>query len=81
VLLHYMGGRWTRVDLPNVPGRVAIVINGLTMVSLQEGWTVGAGWLPPVQVVTIVTGWRCRSCITLQIKMYRKLTRVPTYAC
>ncbi len=47
VLLHYTGGRWTRVDLPAVPNRVAVVINGLTMVSPQEGWAVGTGWLPP----------------------------------
>jgi hypothetical protein len=46
-LLHYTGGRWTRVDLPDVPGRVATVISDLTMVSPQEGWAVGAGWLPP----------------------------------
>ena len=47
VLLHYTGGRWTRVNLPTVPGRVATVINGLTMVSPQEGWAVGTDWLPP----------------------------------
>ena len=47
VLLHYTGGRWTQVVLPTVPGRVAVVINGLTMVSPQEGWAVGTGWLPP----------------------------------
>jgi hypothetical protein len=47
VLLHYTGGRWTRVNLPTVPDRVAVVINGLTMVSLQEGWAVGTGWLSP----------------------------------
>ncbi|MGO8949739.1 MAG: hypothetical protein ACLQUY_19215 [Ktedonobacterales bacterium] len=29
------------------PGRVAVVINGLTMVSPQQGWAVGTGWLPP----------------------------------
>ena len=46
-LLHYVGGRWMRVDLPGVPGRVATVISGLTMVSQQEGWAVGASWLPP----------------------------------
>ena len=47
VLLHYSGGKWTRVNLPTISGRVAMVINGLTMVSPQEGWAVGTGWLPP----------------------------------
>ncbi len=47
ILLHFTGGQWTRVDLPDVPARITYGINDLTMVSPQEGWAVGAGWLPP----------------------------------
>jgi hypothetical protein len=46
-LLHFTDGQWTRVDLPDVPGRITYGIDDLTMVSPQEGWAVGAGWLPP----------------------------------
>ncbi|MGZ3666453.1 MAG: hypothetical protein ACXVDA_18455, partial [Ktedonobacterales bacterium] len=47
IALHYTAGQWTRVDLPDVPGRITYGINDLTMVSPQEGWAVGEGWLPP----------------------------------
>jgi hypothetical protein len=47
ILLHFTDGQWTRVDLPDVPGRITYGIDDLTMVSPQEGWAVGAGWLPP----------------------------------
>ncbi|MGZ3582494.1 MAG: hypothetical protein ACXWP6_07140, partial [Ktedonobacterales bacterium] len=47
IVLHYTAGQWTRVDLPDVPGRITYGINDLTMVSPQEGWAVGEGWLPP----------------------------------
>jgi hypothetical protein len=46
-LLHFTDGQWTQVDLPDVPGRITYSIDDLTMVSPQEGWAVGAGWLPP----------------------------------
>jgi hypothetical protein len=46
-LLHYTDGQWSRVDLPDVPGRITYGIDDLTMVSPQEGWAVGAGWLLP----------------------------------